>query len=167
MACKDWHDIPAGPVSWIHVATTERGQFPNISVRFLVSLCYHCAKPPCVPACPAGAIIKLKENGVVVVCRETCLGISSCGGICQMACPYGLPQFGTEPDAKMEKCDLCFDRWIEGKKPICVEACPMRALDAAPLGELKLKYGSVEQNKVVGLAFDEVSRPSIVSKAKE
>jgi anaerobic dimethyl sulfoxide reductase subunit B (iron-sulfur subunit) len=67
----------------------------------------------------------------------------------------------------MEKCDLCFDRWIEGKKPICVEACPMRALDAAPLGELKLKYGSVEQNKVVGLAFDEVSRPSIVSKAKE
>jgi Fe-S-cluster-containing dehydrogenase component len=30
----------------------------------------------------------------------------------------------------MQKCDLCLESWGEGTKPICVVACPTRALDA-------------------------------------
>lgn len=164
VACKDWHDIPAGPISWRCVTTTEGGRFPNLSVSFLSSACYHCAEPPCVPACPVGAITKRQEDGIVIVDREACLGITSCGA-CQEACPYGVPQFGTEPDALMQKCDLCLERWEEGKKPICVQACPMRALDTGPLDELKSQYGQTKQ--VEGFTLSEKAVPSVVFKAKD
>ena len=77
---------------------------------------------------------------------------------------YCLAQFGTEPDARMEKCDLCLDRWGEGKKPICVEACPMRALEAGPLGELESKYGKGRQAE--GFVYSEKIKPSIILKPK-
>ena len=62
----------------------------------------------------------------------------------------------------MEKCDLCFERWLEEKKPICVEACPMRALDAGPLEELKKKYG--DNKHAEGLIYSEKDRPSLILK---
>ena len=37
----------------------------------------------------------------------------------------------------MQKCDLCIERWTDGKKPICVDACPPHALDAGIIDELK------------------------------
>lgn len=166
VACKDWHDIPAGPTSRIRVFTMEQGQFPNISVNFLISTCYHCLEPPCVTACPSGAIRKLEENGIVFVDREVCFGLESCGGLCRTACPYAIPQFGLDANAKMEKCDMCMDRWIESKRPVCVEACPMRALDAGPLDELRLKYKCVaEMGKAVGFTFYETIKPSIELKS--
>ena len=165
VACKDWHDVPAGPVSYMRITTTEEGQFPNVSVSFLANLCCHCAEAPCIPACPVGAITKRKEDGIVVVDREVCLGATSCGTACQVVCPYDAPQFETEPDAKMEKCNLCLERWKEGKKPICVASCPTRALDAGPLDKLESKYDKIKE--VVGFTFSEVSKPSIVFKAKE
>ena len=35
VACKDWHDVPAGPASWRKVATIEEGNFPDLFVAFL------------------------------------------------------------------------------------------------------------------------------------
>ncbi len=164
VACKDWHDIPAGPVFWRRVTTTEQGRFPHVSVTFFSSSCYHCSEPPCVPACPVGAITKREEDGIVVVDHKLCQGKDSCD-LCLQACPYGAPQFGVEDNAKMEKCDLCLDRWLEGKKPICVEACLMRALDAGTMEELEAKYGRTRE--VIGFTYNETSKPSIVFKAKE
>ena len=165
VACKDWYDIPAGPVFWRRVTTTEEGQFPNVSVSFLSTSCLHCAEPSCAKACPVGAITKRKEDGIVLVDREGCLGMTSCGSPCQMACPYDAPQFGTEPDPKMQKCNMCYDRWTEGKKPICVQACPMRALDAGPLDDLASRHGG--RREVLGFIFSEVTRPSVLFKAKK
>jgi anaerobic dimethyl sulfoxide reductase subunit B (iron-sulfur subunit) len=164
IACKDWNDIPAGPVSWIEITSRETGQFPNISVSFMATLCYHCAEAPCIQACPSTAIVKNKENGIVTVDGEICLGIQNCGGICRDICPYSAPQFGTEVNAKMQKCDMCDERWIEGLKPICVEACPMRALDAGPFDELESKYGNTKE--VTGFTYNKASQPSIIFKAK-
>ncbi|MFC1971324.1 4Fe-4S dicluster domain-containing protein, partial [Chloroflexota bacterium] len=90
IACLDWHDIPEASASWIKITATEQGQFPNVYASFLASLCHHCAEPPCIPACPTGAIIKREEDGIVVVDKETCLGKSCC--TCQEACPYDIPQ---------------------------------------------------------------------------
>ena len=39
------------------------------------------------------------------------------------------------------KCDLCADRVAQGEQPICVEACPLRALDFGEISELREKYG--------------------------
>jgi NADPH-dependent glutamate synthase beta subunit-like oxidoreductase len=90
--------------------------------------------------------------------------LNCAGHLCKDVCPYSAPQFADEEKAKMQKCDLCFERWDEGKKPICVEACPPRALDAGSLEELELKYGKVRN--AVGFVYSEVVHPSIINKPK-
>ncbi|MBI4187096.1 MAG: 4Fe-4S dicluster domain-containing protein [Chloroflexi bacterium] len=163
VACKDWHDVPAGPASWRKVTTIEKGKFPNLFVTFLATSCYHCAEPACVAACPSGAITKRAEDGIVVVDREKCWGRDQCD-LCLQACPYQTPQFGAEPNAKMQKCDLCLDRLGEGKEPICVASCPLRALDAGPLEELKKRYG--QEREAEGFICFSKTNPSIVFKPK-
>ena len=111
VACKDWHDVPAGPASWRRVQTIEEGKYPEPFVAFLSTSCYHCAQPACLSACPVDAISKREQDGIVIVDREECLG-EKCR-LCLDVCPYGAPQFGAEPDAKMQKCDLCIERWSE------------------------------------------------------
>ena len=164
VACKDWHDVPAGPVSWIRLKTIEKGKFPNLFVAFLPTTCYHCENPECVSVCPAEAITKRDEDGIVIVDREACLGKDDCG-MCLDACPYDAPQFGAEENAKMQKCNLCVDRWAEGKKPVCVSSCPMEALDAGPIDELRAKYADVRET--VGFTFSESLVPSITFKQKK
>ena len=163
VACKDWHDVPAGPASWIRVITIERGKYPEPFVAYLLSSCYHCAEPACMPACPVNAISKRKQDGIVVVDREACLGQDECR-LCLEACPYDAPQFGAEENAKMQKCDLCMERWPEGKKPICVDSCPTRALDAGPMDEMRTKYG--ESREAVGFTYNEELGPSVIFKPK-
>jgi len=161
VACKDGHDVPAGPASWLRVITVERGKFPEVSVAFLLNACYHCAQPPCVSACPVAAIVKREEDGIVVVDGDKCLGKENCD-LCQQACPYDAPQFGAESNPKMQKCDFCFERLSEQRKPICVDACPMRALDAGPLDELQAKYGKVQEAE--GFMYSPSAMPSIIFK---
>ena len=49
VACKDWHDIPAGPAHWLKVIPFEEGEFPQPffygSYYFIKSLYL----PPFVP----------------------------------------------------------------------------------------------------------------------
>jgi NADPH-dependent glutamate synthase beta subunit-like oxidoreductase len=99
VACKDWHDIPAGPASWIRVTHIEEGKFPNLFAAYLINPCFHCADPPCISVCPAEAITKREEDGVVIVDREKCKEANRCGIIknlipqlemeapCKVACP--------------------------------------------------------------------------------
>ena len=164
VACKDWHDIQSGPAHWMRVTSIEERKFPRLFVAYLASSCYHCVDPACMEACPVEAISKRNEDGIVVVDPEACLGESSCDGLCKEACPYDSPQFGADEDNKMQKCDLCIDLWQWGKKPVCVEACPMRALDAGPLDELKEKYGHIK--KAAGFVYSPDVKPSIIFKEK-
>lgn len=164
IACKDWHDVEPGPASWRRVITIEKEKFPKVFVANLSTACYHCALPQCVSVCPANAITKREEDGVVVVDRESCMGIIQCGGLCKKVCPYDAPQFGSEADAKMQKCNFCLDRLSENKSPICVAACPMRALDAGPIEQIKMKYG--DQTAAEGFAYSTELKPSIIFKPK-
>lgn len=164
VACRDWHDVPAGPASFIRLTTVEKGRCPDLFVAFLPTFCYHCQNPACVAACPAGAITKRDADGIVTVDTEACLGKDSCG-LCLEACPYKAPQFTDEQDAKMQKCDLCLDRLVMDKKPICVSGCPMRALDAGPIDELKKKYNGVGEAE--NFTYIEDLKPSIVFRPKK
>ena len=164
VACKDWHDIDAGPVNWMRVHTIESGQFPEPFLAYLGTPCYHCDNPPCVLACPAEAITKRTSDGIVVVDRNKCVGNKECNTLCLNACPWDAPQFGPEDGAKMQKCDLCLERLEQGQQPICVEACPMYALDAGPLDELKTKYGDAVSAE--GFSYSARFNPSVVFKPK-
>lgn len=62
----------------------------------------------------------------------------------------------------MTKCDGCYERIAEGKKPICVESCPLRALDMAPIEELRAKYGELAE--VAPLPASHFTHPNIVIK---
>jgi len=165
IACKDWHDnMGTEPQNWVRVTAIEKGKFPELSLSYLFTTCLHCADPLCIPACPVNAITKRGEDGIVIVDREACLGSENCNQACREVCPYDVPQFGPEPNAKMQKCDLCLERWAVGRKPVCVEACPMRALDAGPLNELKAEYGDTREAE--GFIYSEEVMPSIVFKLR-
>ena len=163
IACKNWHVIPAGPVSWRPVIEIEKGELPNVFVTFLVKGCYHCVRPACMAACPVGAISKRIEDGIMLVDKEKCLGKDGCG-LCLQACPYEVPQFGDEENAKMQMCNFCLDRLAEGKNPICVDACPARALDAGPIDQLIAKYGKTREAE--GFLYSAELAPSVVFKPK-
>lgn len=162
VACKDWHDVPAGPASWIRVKTVEKGRYPNLFVAFLPTMCFHCEKPACLEACPTSAIIKQPDTGIVTVDQEACIG-ATCH-LCKDSCPYDAPQFRAGKDAKMEKCDLCSDRLVEGKQPICIDGCPMRALDAGPMAYLIKTYGDIRVAE--GLTYSNTVIPSVIFKPK-
>jgi anaerobic dimethyl sulfoxide reductase subunit B (iron-sulfur subunit) len=64
----------------------------------------------------------------------------------------------------MQKCELCLERWSQGKKPTCVEACLLRALDAGPVGELGAKYGEAREG--AGFVYSCLANPAIFMKGK-
>ena len=157
VACKEWHGISAGYASFRRVHTIEVGKFPNVFVSHLSLSCMHCIQPKCVPACPNNAVIKRGTDGIVVVDHASCM--SKCG-LCLDACPYQSPQFGDSTVEVMQKCDLCLDRIIEKMKPICVEACPLRALDVGPMEELERMYGTART--AIGFSDSKNTEPCIV-----
>lgn len=164
VACKDWHDIQAGPENWMRIHYTEKGICPHVHVSYLATPCWHCEVPTCVAACPVQAIVKRQEDGIVVVDPGTCLGNVACDEKCRKACPYSAPQFGSTPGAKMGKCNFCIERFQSGKRPTCVEACPVRALDAGTLPELEQKYG--DSKIAIGFKYSGRVKPSVVFKPK-
>jgi anaerobic dimethyl sulfoxide reductase subunit B (iron-sulfur subunit) len=164
VACKDWHDIPAGSEKWMRIHYNEKGKFPDVFVSYCISPCFHCEDPVCIPVCPVGAIIKRDKDGIVIVDSEKCIGNEQCDSKCLKACPYDAPQFSHKKGAKMKKCNYCLDRHIEGNLPICVESCRTHALDAGNLEELKKKYG--HNHEADNFKYSTRTKPAIVFKIK-
>jgi anaerobic dimethyl sulfoxide reductase subunit B (iron-sulfur subunit) len=132
VACKDWHDLPAELVNWRRVTTYEEGKFPNVRVSHVSVSCLHCARPACADVCPEQAIYKRQTDGIVLIDSEKCTGCR----LCEDACTYGAMQFRPDDGSKAEKCTFCLDRLENKESPICVSACPMRALDYGNMEEL-------------------------------
>jgi DMSO reductase iron-sulfur subunit len=126
VACKSTHDLEPW-IKWRRVIENWNGDFPDITRTFLSSACMHCEKPACITICPTGAITKRPEDGIVVVDREKCNGCRDC----YSACPYSVPQFGS--DGIMQKCDFCLEL---GRVPVCTVSCPTEALSFGTLDEL-------------------------------
>jgi len=91
--------------------------------------------------------------------------LNCAGHICREVCPYHAPQFEAESNAKMQMCNLCVDRWKQNKKPICVMACPTRAMDAGPLEDLMAKYG--DKKEAEGFEFNPSTKPSVCFNPKQ
>jgi anaerobic dimethyl sulfoxide reductase subunit B (iron-sulfur subunit) len=128
-ACKQWKGIRAGTVRLRRVGEVVSGVFPELKRQFYSVSCRHCAKAPCVEACPTGAITK-RPDGIVFVNHSECIGCQAC----LEKCPFGVPQF--DDDGLMRLCDMCLDRIEKGQIPVCVAACPTRALRWGTLTEI-------------------------------
>lgn len=165
VACKDWHDIPAGPEKWMRLLYNEKGKFPDVFASYLINPCFHCEDPVCIPVCPVGAITKREVDGIVVVDSEKCIGNEKCDSKCLKACPYDAPQFGPEKGAKMKKCNYCLERHLEEKLPICIESCRTHALDAGTLKSLKGKYGIIQEAD--NFKYSDRTKPAIIFKPKK
>jgi formate dehydrogenase iron-sulfur subunit len=148
VACKEGHQLPVN-INRRRVITLNQGKPGEKSIS--VS-CMHCTDAPCIKVCPVTAIYQ-RDDGIVLVNKETCIGC----GYCFMACPYGAPQFPGNKDfgarGTMDKCTFCAggpaetfsqkekklygqNRIAEGKIPLCAGMCSTRALMAGDAEEI-------------------------------
>jgi anaerobic dimethyl sulfoxide reductase subunit B (iron-sulfur subunit) len=158
VACKQWYNLPPGQAKWLRLLEYETGAFPTSRLHTLFAICYHCENPVCVDAAD-GAMYKEEKYGAVLIDPDK--AASSSMRKAWVACPYGAIQFESDaPDAKASMCTMCIDRLEEGKAPVCVTTCHMRALDFGPLEELKKKYGSNSQ--LAGMPDPTEVKPAVV-----
>ena len=140
VACKEGHQLPVG-INRRRVIILNEGKPGERSISIS---CMHCSNAPCIAVCPVGALYQ-REDGIVLVNKEVCIGC----GYCFMACPFGAPQFprGNVFGARgaMDKCTFCAggpaptfsekerrlygqNRIAEGKVPLCAGMCSTKAL---------------------------------------
>jgi Fe-S-cluster-containing dehydrogenase component len=107
--------------SMVMVDFVDRGT----SVATQPTVCMHCEDPvaPCAQVCPAIAILITPEGVVQMAEPSRCIGCQNC----VFACPFGVPKFDVEARL-MKKCNLCYDRTVQGLKPWCAQVCPTQAI---------------------------------------
>lgn len=136
-ACRSWNQLDQEMPNPVEIRTREQGEFPILTVTHLFLTCFHCAEPPCIPACPEGLLVKRSRDGIVVISdAERCTGCQ----LCAEACPYNAPKPVVGSKKNIIKCNLCLGRLSQGKAPACVSACPTWALEAGPMEELIAKH---------------------------
>ena len=120
-ACKSENSVPLG-VTRTYVKAVEVGTFPNVRRNFQVTRCNQCYNPPCVGACPTGAMYQ-RSDGIVDFDKSICIGCKAC----MAACPYDAI-FINPDDHSAEKCNFCAHRLEIGLEPACVVVCPTEAI---------------------------------------
>lgn len=143
IACKVEHNLPLGTLwsralyNGVDVLLVPRGaQEEGLVTEMYTLSCQHCTDAACVEVCPTGATAK-REDGIVAVDYEKCIGCESCIA----ACPYdGVRTLATSPEwpldfkvgdavvpdvveSTVSKCTFCVERIDRGERPACVDIC--------------------------------------------
>lgn len=139
----------AGPMGSFRskVDIADVGEFPKPKRYFFPKICNQCDDAPCLAPCPVKGATYKREDGIVMVNRELCIGC----GRCVSACPYGArflhPNIPVKNNAEKyaktvkevkgkkakdlrvaDKCDFCSHRVAAGiEEPACVRNCMGRA----------------------------------------
>ncbi len=143
MACASANGLPEpDPEEWAEVGTVRK---TNETRRTIINVydtskgevyvktqCMQCNQPACASACLTEAMHKTEE-GPVIWREKKCMGCR----YCMVSCPFDMPKFEfNSPNPKIEKCNMCYDRIIEGELPACVSDCPAEALTFGTRREL-------------------------------
>lgn len=96
----------------------QLAEMERVVFFYLPRICNHCLNPGCVAACPAGAIYKRGEDGIVLISQEKCRAWR----MCISGCPYKKTYFNWST-GKSEKCILCYPRLESGQPPACFHSC--------------------------------------------
>lgn len=162
LACKDYRNLPStisfrqvyeyAGGSWLQ---DGRGLWTQDCFAYYVSVaCNHCSDPACVKVCPTGAMHK-GDGGLVSVDHKKCIGC----GYCALSCPYRAPKVDREQGFSA-KCDGCESRVSEGREPVCVEACPLRALEFGDISDIRDRCGQLAD--LAPLPPFEATHPNLV-----
>ncbi len=89
ISCISENNIQTG-VTWAKIVSKTLGKFPNVGLDVKPTLCNHCAKAPCVRACPTKAMHK-EDGDITAHDPKKCFGC----GTCMTMCPYGVISFNT------------------------------------------------------------------------
>ncbi|MBZ5564937.1 MAG: 4Fe-4S dicluster domain-containing protein [Acidobacteriia bacterium] len=160
-ACHKAHNVPTindprHEVKWIwkepfeNAFASQESAYTEAALQGkpVMVFCNHCDNPPCVRVCPTQATWK-REDGIVMMDWHRCIGCR----YCMAACPYGSrsfnwfdprpyiselnPDYPTRTKGVVEKCTFCEERLAKGQAPLCVEACPEKALVFGNLADPK------------------------------
>ncbi len=121
VACKQENGLGVGPRL---VRVIEK------SPDFVPVYCHHCAKAPCLGACPVEAIHR-NHMGIVLIENELCIGCKEC----MEACPFGAMQFDENSELAI-KCNLCLEKLEKGERTACSQACPTQCIFVGHTKEL-------------------------------
>ena len=129
MACSLAHEEKVSlSLSRIQVLSDPFGRWPE---DIMQEQCKQCVNPPCVIACPTGALHVDPETGVRIIDEEKCTYCLLCMQACRNLPSTIIPN----PEKRVaQKCDLCMNTpyWnekggVDGKHA-CEEACPVKAI---------------------------------------
>ena len=113
----------------------------SIEGSYGIAQCRQCGEPRCVQDCPAGALAKDEDSGVVRWDASKCVNCQ----LCTLACSYAGITYNHKSDNVM-KCDQC-----DGD-PGCVKACKPGALEYVRAAELYNQWGELEDLFVPGIS---------------
>ena len=145
IACKAEWEVPVEfGRNWVRRLGPSKVE-KELASTYYPGLCNHCAKPPCVDACPAdkvdvtfkdaksgktvtqsvAATWKDPHNGTVQIDKSRCLGCGACADACPYGARYVNPALTDEvsSDGKADKCTYCVPRVEAGLSPACVQTC--------------------------------------------
>lgn len=94
----------------------------RVDITYFTHGCMHCPARPCQAACPKDCFSYDGDTGIVLLNPTDCVGCRACW----RACPFDAIQFTRQNRAA--KCNGCIDRLRGDNSPLCVLACPRRAL---------------------------------------
>ena len=154
-ACKSENEVPVG-VTRTYVKSVDIGIFPTARRAFQVTRCNQCDDPPCVEACPTGAMYQ-RPDGIVDFDKRVCIGCKACIA----ACPYDAI-FVNPEDHSAEKCNFCAHRLDLGLEPACVVVCPVEAISVGDLSDPTSKVAKLVQRSPVAVRRPEKeTRPGV------
>ena len=182
VSCKEENNVGEG--LWLlRVLTiggqsmdTPAGTFPDVTMGYQPTGCFHCDNPPCVKACPVGATFQ-RDDGIVMMDYERCIGCR----YCMIACPYNNRVFNwrtpvqdppadivavgniaPRPKGVAEKCTFCYHRVDQGLDPRCVVACPAGARFFGDLNDPASEVATLLRTRPSYTVFPERgTRPSV------